>query len=200
MAPLLKQAGIQLGVSPRILLAQAAIETGWGRSVVGNNIFGIKAGSSWTGDTVTTATHEYEDGQYVSINAAFRAYPSLDAAVRDFVSVVSASPRYRAALGAGEDAGAYARGLVAGGWATDIDYVQKLQSVAGRPLGDGGLRRGRGTAAADPADGVPVVSHAADYARDHYTMPGGTPSGAAVPHRAARRVRPAPRRCGSAPA
>src|SRR5882762_9864619 len=59
LAPLLQQAGQQLGVSPRILLAQAAIETGWGRSVVGNNIFGIKAGSSWSGDTVNAATHEY---------------------------------------------------------------------------------------------------------------------------------------------
>ncbi len=153
LAPLLKQAGAQLGVSPRILLAQAAIETGWGRSVVGNNIFGIKAGSSWTGDTVTTATHEYEDGQYVSINAAFRAYPSFDAAVRDFVSVVSASPRYRAALGAGEDAGAYARGLVAGGWATDIDYVQKLQSVAGGPSATAAF-----AAAAAPPPPIPLTA------------------------------------------
>jgi flagellar protein FlgJ len=130
LAPLLKQAGAQLGVSPRILLAQAALETGWGRSVVGNNIFGIKAGSSWSGATTTTATHEYEDGEYVSINAAFRAYPTLDAAVHDFVSVVSGSQRYRAALGTGDDTGAYARALINGGWATDIDYVQKLQSVA----------------------------------------------------------------------
>jgi flagellar protein FlgJ len=133
LAPLLQQAGAQLGVSPRILLAQAAIETGWGRAVVGNNIFGIKAGSSWTGNTVTTGTHEYEDGQYVSINAAFRAYPSLDAAVRDFVAVVSGSQRYRSALNTGEDAVAYGRGLIAGGWATDIDYVHKLQSVADGP-------------------------------------------------------------------
>jgi flagellar protein FlgJ len=133
LGPLLQQAGAQLGVSPRILLAQAAIETGWGRSVVGNNIFGIKAGSSWTGATVTTPTHEYENGKYVQINGAFRSYPTLDAAVHDFVSLVSNSSRYKAALGAGEDSGAYARALIAGGWATDIDYVQKLQSVAEGP-------------------------------------------------------------------
>lgn len=128
--PLLEKAGQQLGVSPRILLAQAAIETGWGRSVVGNNVFGIKAGSSWNGATVTAATHEYEDGQYVAIHDAFRAYPSLDAAVQDFVSLVSNSQRYRAALGAGDDAGAYGRALIGGGWATDIDYVHKLETVA----------------------------------------------------------------------
>lgn len=133
LMPLLEKAGQQLGVSPRTLLAQAAIETGWGRSVVGNNIFGIKAGSSWSGATVTAATHEYEDGRYVAIRDGFRAYPSLDAAVQDFVSLVSNSSRYKAALGAGEDVGAYGRALIAGGWATDIDYVHKLETVADGP-------------------------------------------------------------------
>jgi flagellar protein FlgJ len=133
LGPLLKEAADQLGVSPRILMAQAAIETGWGRSVVGNNIFGIKAGSSWTGATVTTPTHEYENGQLVSVTDSFRSYPTLDAAVKDFVSLVSGSSRYQAALGSGDDAASYGRALVAGGWATDIDYVGKLASVAASP-------------------------------------------------------------------
>ena len=128
--PLLQQAGQQLGVSPKILLAQAAIETGWGSSVVGNNLFGIKAGSSWTGAKVDVATHEYENGQMVAIHDAFRAYPDAEASVRDFVSLVSSSPRYKAALGAGDDVVSYAQGLLAGGWATDIDYVHKLRTVA----------------------------------------------------------------------
>ncbi|HYM72884.1 MAG TPA: glucosaminidase domain-containing protein, partial [Stellaceae bacterium] len=131
LMPLLQQAGQQLGVSPKILLAQAAIETGWGRSVVGNNLFGIKAGSSWTGAKVEAATHEYENGQLVSIRVGFRAYPDAEGSVRDFVTLVSSSPRYKAALGAGEDVVSYAQGLLAGGWATDIDYVRKLQKVAG---------------------------------------------------------------------
>lgn len=131
LMPLLQQAGQQLGVSPKILLAQTAIETGWGRSVVGNNLFGIKAGSSWSGAKVEAATHEYENGQMVAIHDAFRAYPDAEASVRDFVSLVSSSPRYKAALGAGDDAASYAQGLLAGGWATDIDYVHKLRTVAG---------------------------------------------------------------------
>lgn len=131
LLPLLQQAGQQLGVSPKILLAQAAIETGWGSSVVGNNLFGIKAGSSWTGAKVDAATHEYENGQMVAIHDAFRAYPDAEASVRDFVSLVSSSPRYKAALGAGDDVVSYAQGLLAGGWATDIDYVHKLRTVAG---------------------------------------------------------------------
>ena len=130
LMPLLEKAGQQLGVSPKILLAQAAIETGWGRSVVGNNLFGIKAGRSWTGDKVEAATHEYENGDLVGIVDAFRAYPNAEASVADFVSMVSNNPRYKAALGAGENVAAYAHGLLSGGWATDIDYAHKLQNVA----------------------------------------------------------------------
>ncbi|HEX5317682.1 MAG TPA: glucosaminidase domain-containing protein [Stellaceae bacterium] len=131
IVPLIRQAAQQLGVSPRILLAQAAIETGWGRSVVGNNLFGIKAGSSWSGAKVSAPTHEYENGQYVAIADSFRAYPDYAASVQDFVAMVKNSPRYQAALGKGEDAGGYARALLSGGWATDIDYVRKLEAVAG---------------------------------------------------------------------
>ena len=137
LMPFLQQAGQELGVSPKILLAQAAIETGWGRSVVGNNLFGIKAGSSWSGEKVDAATHEYQDGQLISITDAFRAYPSVEASVRDFVALVANNPRYRAALGKGEDVVAYAQALLAGGWATDINYVQKLQSVAASPSVNG---------------------------------------------------------------
>ena len=133
LMPALRQAGQQLGISPKILLAQAAIETGWGRSVVGNNLFGIKAGPSWTGQRVEAATHEYQNGEMVPITDAFRAYPSIEASVRDFVSLVANNPRYRAALGWGDDVVSYARNLLAGGWATDINYVHKLQAVATGP-------------------------------------------------------------------
>ncbi|HXC26333.1 MAG TPA: glucosaminidase domain-containing protein [Stellaceae bacterium] len=133
LMPLLQKASQQLGVSPKILLAQAAIETGWGRSVVGNNLFGIKAGSSWTGPKIDAATHEYENGEMVGIVDAFRSYPNAEASVADFVSMVANSPRYAAALGAGENVAAYAHGLLSGGWATDIDYAHKLQAVATSP-------------------------------------------------------------------
>jgi flagellar protein FlgJ len=130
LTPLLKEAGRQLGVSPKILLAQAALETGWGRSVVGNNVFGIKAGSFWLGSDVTTMTHEVEGGHTVSRQASFRAYPSLDAAVQDYVALVGGSPRYQPAIGVGNDAAAYGRGLVAGGYATDPEYARKLEAIA----------------------------------------------------------------------
>jgi flagellar protein FlgJ len=90
--PLLEEAGRQLGVSPKILLAHAALETGWGRSIVGNNLFGIKAGPSWSGAQVTTMTQEMEGGQMVPQQASFRAYPSFDASVQDYVALISNSP------------------------------------------------------------------------------------------------------------
>lgn len=158
LAPLLQQAARKLGVSPCILLAQAAIETGWGRSIVGNNLFGIKAGASWPGAQVTAATHEYQDGQRVATEASFRSYPSLAASVQDFVSLVAGNPRYRAALGKGDDAAGYARALVAGGWATDLDYVDKLQAVAGSDRAAAPFAPPPGTPVPllPPAPGAPV--------------------------------------------
>lgn len=128
MVPLLQSAAQTLGVSPKTLLAHAALETGWGRSVVGNNIFGIKAGGSWSGAKVVAPTHEVENGVSVPQLAAFRAYPSLGAAVQDYVSLIS--ERYHNAQGMGEDARKYGEALIAGGYATDPDYPSKLQTVA----------------------------------------------------------------------
>lgn len=133
LRPILIEAGKQLGVSPRVLLAHAALETDWGRSVVGNNLFGIKAGGSWQGAEVTTLTHEVEDGQRVPREAAFRAYPSLDAAVQDYVALIAGTPRYRGLVGVGDNAAAYGRGLIAGGYASDTDYERKLEAVAADP-------------------------------------------------------------------
>jgi flagellar protein FlgJ len=130
--PALVEASRQLGVSPRILLAHAALETGWGRSVVGNNLFGIKANASWQGEAITTATHEIEAGERVSREAAFRAYPSLDASVQDYVALIGGNPRYQGLIGAGDNVEAYGRGLVAGGYATDTDYGSKLEAVAAK--------------------------------------------------------------------
>jgi flagellar protein FlgJ len=139
LRPILEEAGRQLGVSPRILLAHAALETGWGRSIAGNNLFGIKAGPSWSGAQVTTMTQEMEDGQMVPQQASFRAYPSFDASVQDYVALISNSPRYRGVIGAGADAAAYGRGLLAGGYATDTEYARKLEAIASGPSLTAGL-------------------------------------------------------------
>ena len=140
LAPSLRQAAAQLGVSPRVLLAQAALETGWGRSVVGNNVFGVKAGSSWSGAVVTASTHEVSNGQNVARDATFRAYPSLAAAAQDYVALIADSGRYQHALGAGDDVAAYAKGLAAGGYATDDDGAGRADRA--RVVGATGLGAG----------------------------------------------------------
>lgn len=133
LAPAIQQAATRLGVAPRILLAQAALETGWGHSVVGNNVFGVKAGSSWSGARVSARTHEMEGGQLVAQQGSFRSYASVGQAVDDYVTLVSASSRYRSALGAGDNVAAYAQALAAGGYASDRNYAAKLEAVADSP-------------------------------------------------------------------
>jgi peptidoglycan hydrolase FlgJ len=133
LAPSLRHAADQLGVSPRVLLAQAALETGWGHSVVGNNVFGLKAGGSWSGASTIAHTHEQQNGRVVARDASFRSYGSVGQAVSDYVSVVSASDRYRHALGSGDNVQAFAHAMEAGGYATDHDYAAKLEAVAASP-------------------------------------------------------------------
>jgi flagellar protein FlgJ len=133
LGPSIEKASARLGVSPRILLAQAALETGWGHSVVGNNVFGVKAGASWSGTTVTAATHEMTGGHLVAHSGTFRSYANVGQAVDDYAALVSASGRYRSAMGSGDNAAAYAQALAAGGYASDRDYAAKLVAVANSP-------------------------------------------------------------------
>ena len=151
LAPLLQSAAQSLGVSPNVLLAQAALESGWGRSMPGNNLFGVKAGAGWDGDTVQAHTHEASANGAVGETAQFRAYPSLAAAVADYVQLIARNARYRAALGAGTDPLAYGQALVAGGYATDPDYASKLAVVAGSPTIAAALDTPAGTTVAQAA-------------------------------------------------
>ncbi len=130
------RAGDELGVDPRVLLAQSALETGWGRFVPrdadgGNsyNLFGIKADSRWSGKTVSVSTLEYRDGTMQREQARFRAYDSVGEAFSDYVQFIRSSPRYRQALEKGYDGEAYVRELQRAGYATDPDYAAKISRV-----------------------------------------------------------------------
>lgn len=135
IAPLAAEAGEKLGVSPDLIKAQAALETGWGQSKNGNNLFGIKATGGWRGDVHEAATTEYEGGVAQERKEAFRAYPDAAASVRDFTELLLKNPRYKGALQAGADAQAYAQALQRGGYATDPAYADKLVGVAKRIQG-----------------------------------------------------------------
>lgn len=135
LRPHARAASETLGVDPDVLLAQAALETGWGQKVLSrgegssNNFFNIKAGSDWQGASVVRSTVEYRDGVAVRENARFRAYPSAAASFRDYAALVSASPRYAAALDAAPDGDAYIRELASAGYATDPRYADKVLAV-----------------------------------------------------------------------
>jgi flagellar protein FlgJ len=133
LEPLAQSAGQSLGVAPDTLIAQAALETGWGRNMPtdsngrsSSNLFGVKAGESWSGAAVQASTTEYVQGTPATTRAAFRSYGDAAQSVGDYVSLLQTSPRYAGALGTGSDVHAFANGLQRGGYATDPDYVNKL--------------------------------------------------------------------------
>ncbi len=137
LRPAATAAASQLGVDADTIIAHAALETGWGQSLPTGadgkpsfNLFGIKAGGNWQGGATQSGTQEFTDGRMQRVNAGFRAYDSPEQSVSDYVSLLKGNARYAAALGTGSDAGAFARGLAHGGYATDPGYVAKLTSVA----------------------------------------------------------------------
>ncbi|MBE7565544.1 MULTISPECIES: flagellar assembly peptidoglycan hydrolase FlgJ [Acidithiobacillus] len=132
--PAVQAAAQKLGVAPTAIIAQAALETGWGSHVAGNNLFGIKGGGSWLGSSVDSLTHEFENGVNEVENAAFRAYQSVGDSVRNYASLLMNNPRYRGALGQGDNIAGFAEALQQGGYATDPQYANKLVAVADSPL------------------------------------------------------------------
>jgi flagellar protein FlgJ len=135
MLPQAQAAGRELGVDPHAIIAQAALETGWGRSQpadasgASHNLFGIKAGTSWQGASVAANTTEYDAGVAGSEVARFRAYDSAQDSIKDYVDLLRDNPRYSAALNTGGDVRAFATALQRGGYATDPDYANKLVAV-----------------------------------------------------------------------
>ena len=139
--PQARQAAQELGVHPVSLIAQAALETNWGRNVPrsatgasSNNLFGIKAGGGWSGASVSAGTQEFQDGAPRETNAAFRAYASPGESFQDYVALLKTSPRFGAALGSGASVASFATALQQGGYATDPDYAHKVTAVAGQVL------------------------------------------------------------------
>jgi flagellar protein FlgJ len=134
--PSIRTAAEALGLNPLVLLAQAALETGWGkrmaRTADGNpslNLFGIKADDTWVGARAAANTVEYSGGVATQRQAAFRAYGSIEESVNDFAHLLKNSPRYRHAAAAGPDAQAYVDGIGRSGYATDPEYAAKLNDI-----------------------------------------------------------------------
>lgn len=135
LAPYAQQAAEQAGIAPESVLAQAALETGWGRHVIANgdgstnNLFNIKADSRWQGEQARTQTTEYYDGKPQRENALFRAYDSVAESFNDYVGFLQGNPRYQQALQVGRDGHQFVEALQQAGYATDPSYARKLQTI-----------------------------------------------------------------------
>jgi peptidoglycan hydrolase FlgJ len=145
--PTIRRAAASLGVSPLGLLAQAALETGWGKRMARTadgtpslNMFGIKAGEGWNGARAVADTVEFSGGVATQRRTAFRAYGSIEESVHDFANLLSTSPRYREAIAAGGNAQAYVHSIARSGYATDPEYGNKLNEI----LNGGTLRAALG--------------------------------------------------------
>jgi flagellar rod assembly protein/muramidase FlgJ len=136
LLPVAKQVAKRIGLSPVALLAQAALETGWGKNMMqgnngstANNLFGIKAGSRWQGATTTANSLEYENGQPVMRQSAFRRYGSFAQSMEDYIELIGNNSRYSKAKAVAHDPDAYFDALQQAGYATDPHYAQKLKQV-----------------------------------------------------------------------
>ncbi|QNK68914.1 flagellar assembly peptidoglycan hydrolase FlgJ [Variovorax sp. PAMC26660] len=123
------------GVPAPLILAQAALESGWGKREIraddgtqSFNLFGIKADRSWKGPTVETTTTEYVDGEPQKVRAKFRAYASYDEAFTDYARFITRNPRYANVLATSDPTEA-AHGLQRAGYATDPRYGEKLVRI-----------------------------------------------------------------------
>lgn len=125
------------GIPAHFMIAQAALETGWGRAELRfsdgtptYNLFGIKAGRGWQGAVAEATTTEYVNGVAQKTVERFRAYSSYAEAFRDYASLLRSNPRYAAVLNQ-QDAAGFARGLQQAGYATDPMYAAKLERIIG---------------------------------------------------------------------
>ncbi|MCB1759838.1 MAG: flagellar assembly peptidoglycan hydrolase FlgJ [Gammaproteobacteria bacterium] len=134
------EAAEQIGIEPQALLAQAALETGWGRRGIrqsdgrpSHNLFGIKADGRWQGEQASASTHEYRDGVAVRQRDSFRAYDSYRESFNDYVEFLRSNPRYSQALAVAGDSGRYFTELQKAGYATDPRYAAKVARVMRGP-------------------------------------------------------------------
>lgn len=135
LLPAAQRASEASGVPAQLILAQAALESGWGKREIRKedgsssfNVFGIKADRSWKGAVAESATTEYLNGVPQKTRAAFRAYGSYDEAFADYAKFLAGNPRYSGVLAARDPAEA-AHGLQRAGYATDPEYGGKLVRI-----------------------------------------------------------------------
>jgi len=111
-----------------LTIAQAILESNWGKVAPGNMLFGIKAGSSWKGSTQKLWTHEFIKGVKTKVQATFRAYASWYDSLLDHGSLLTGNARYKDVVGC-KDYKRACKAIQAAGYATDPKYADKLISL-----------------------------------------------------------------------
>ena len=124
------------GIPANFMIGQAALESGWGKREIkgldgtpSNNLFGIKANSSWKGKTVEAVTTEYINGMPQKRIEKFRAYDSYAESFKDFAQMMRSNPRYENVMANLNDVRGYAQAIQSAGYATDPNYASKLINV-----------------------------------------------------------------------
>jgi len=136
LMPYAKKVAKTLGISPAVLIAQSALETGWGKKIINGsderssfNLFNIKAHKSWQGDKVSKNSLEVEDGVGIKRRSEFRAYQDFAHSFSDYEHFITTNQRYQEALQQGGDAERYVEELQKAGYATDPQYADKIKQI-----------------------------------------------------------------------
>lgn len=138
--PLAQKTAQKLGLDPKLLVAQTALETGWGKYMVTNpdgsssfNLFNIKADQRWKGAAAEVQTLEYRNGKPQQERWPFRAYSSLEESMQDYIEFLQANPRYQQALQNTGNSQDFAQKLQQAGYATDPNYAKKILNIMESP-------------------------------------------------------------------
>lgn len=134
--PYAVQAASLIGLDPKLLMAQAALETGWGHFIVSdsqgnssNNLFNIKSPKHYDGDSVVIKTTEYLANTPIKMTASFKSYPTLEHSFQDYLDLIQGNARYKEAVANAHDPKAYADALQKAGYATDPEYANKILAI-----------------------------------------------------------------------
>ncbi len=134
--PYARQVEAETGIDARLMLAQSALETGWGKHQIFKadgspsfNLFGIKAHNGWQGDKATITTTEYRQGIAMKEQADFRAYASYGESFGDYARFLKQNDRYQAVFEHIDDPKAFADALQESGYATDPNYGDKIGRI-----------------------------------------------------------------------
>ncbi len=145
--PYAQKAAEILNLDPKVLIAQAALETGWGQFVMrtnegasSKNLFGIKASDSWSGGSTEVSSLEVESGVVSQKRSNFRTYQSYEESFADYANFISGKQRYQKAMETSHKPEEFIKELQFAGYATDPNYATKIDSIYKSPTLNDAIR------------------------------------------------------------